>query len=58
VRAVAAPVIDARGRRIAALIVVGFKERLDMRTLKRIGAATAREAAALSGQLGRRERVA
>jgi DNA-binding IclR family transcriptional regulator len=50
--------VDARGRRVAALIVVGFKERLDMRTLKRIGAACAREAAALSGQLGRRERVA
>ena len=58
VRAVAAPIVDSRGRRIAALIVVGFKERLDMRTLKRIGAATAREAASLSGQLGRRERVA
>ena len=58
VRAVAAPVVDARGRRIAALIVVGFKERLDLRTLKRIGEACAREAAALSAQLGRRERVA
>ena len=58
VRAVAAPIIDARGRRVAALLVVGFKERLDMRTLKRIGGACAREAAALSVQLGRRKQVA
>lgn len=58
VRAAAAPVFDANGRRIAALIVVGFKERLDMRTLKRIGDACVREAAALSVQLGRREAVA
>jgi DNA-binding IclR family transcriptional regulator len=58
VRAVAAPVVDAHGRRVAALIVVGFKERLDLRTLKKIGEACAREAAALSAQLGRRENVA
>src|SRR4029077_7631627 len=58
VRATAAPIVDARGRRVAALLVVGFKERLDMRTLKRIGDACAREAAALSVQLGRREQVA
>jgi len=58
VRAAAAPIIDARGRRIAVLIVVGFKERLDMRTLKRIGERAAREAAVLSAQLGRREAVA
>jgi hypothetical protein len=38
--------------------VVGFKERLDMRTLKRIGDACAREATGLSAQLGRREAVA
>ncbi len=58
VRAAAAPIVDARGRRVAALLVVGFKERLDMRTLKRIGEACGREAAALSAELGRRERVA
>jgi DNA-binding IclR family transcriptional regulator len=58
VRAAAAPIIDARGRRIAVLIVVGFKERLDMRTLKRIGERAAHEAAALSAQLGHREAVA
>ena len=58
VRAAAAPIIDPRGRRIAVLIVVGFKERIDMRTLRRIGERAAREAAALSAQLGRREAVA
>jgi DNA-binding IclR family transcriptional regulator len=58
VRATAAPIIDPRGRRVAALLVVGFKERLDMRTLKRIGESCVREAAALSAQLARRERVA
>ena len=55
VRAVAAPIVDARGRRIAALLVVGFKERLDLRTLRRIGEGCAREAAQLSAQLARRE---
>ena len=58
VRAAAAPVIDARGRRIAALLVVGSKERLDLRTLRRVGEACAREATELSAQLGRREQVA
>ena len=58
VRAVAAPVVDAHGRRIAALLVVGFKERLDLRTLRRIGQRCAREAAALSTQLQRHEAVA
>ena len=58
VRAAAAPVIDAQGRRVAVLLVVGFKERLDMRTLKRVGEACGREAAALSAQLRRREAVA
>lgn len=58
VRAAAAPVFDAHGRRVAALIVVGFKERLDLRTLRRIGDRCAVEANALSAQLGRREAVA
>jgi DNA-binding IclR family transcriptional regulator len=58
VRAAAAPIVDARGRRVGALIVVGFKEQLDMRTLKRIGDACVREATALSAQLGRRRQVA
>ena len=58
VRAVAAPVFDAHGRRVAALLVVGFKERLDLRKLRRIGERCVVEAAALSAQLGRRESVA
>lgn len=58
VRAVAAPIIDAQGRRIAALLVVGFKERLDLRTLRRIGERCAVEARALSAQLDRRAAVA
>jgi len=58
VRAVAAPVTDASGRRAAVLLVVGFKERLDLRTLRRVGERCAREAAALSVELGRREAVA
>ena len=58
VRAAAAPVIDAQGRRVAALLVVGFKERLDLRTLRKIGERCAVEAATMSAQLGRREAVA
>ena len=58
VRAVAAPIIDAQGRRIAALLVVGFKERLDLRTLRRIGERCAVEAQALSAELDRRAAVA
>ena len=58
VRAVAAPIIDAEGRRIAVLLVVGFKERLDLRTLRRIGERCAIEAHALSAELDRRAAVA
>ncbi|MGH2499067.1 MAG: IclR family transcriptional regulator domain-containing protein, partial [Candidatus Limnocylindria bacterium] len=58
VRAVAAPVIDARGRRVAAVIVVGFKDRLDLRTLRRIGARCADAAAAMSRRIGRVEAIA
>lgn len=52
VRAVAAPIRDATGRRVAALIVVGFTARLDLRTLRRVGARCARAAAQLSARLG------
>lgn len=52
VRAVAAPIVDARGRRIAALMVVGFKERIDLRTLRRIGERCASAAQALSRRIG------
>ncbi len=54
VRAAAAPVIDRTGRAIGVLMVVGFKERLDLRTLKRIGADCARAAQQLSARLGSR----
>jgi DNA-binding IclR family transcriptional regulator len=53
VRAVAAPVTE-RGRPVAVLMVVGFKERLDLRTLKRIGIACEQAARLLSARLGSR----
>jgi DNA-binding IclR family transcriptional regulator len=52
VRAVAAPIIDARGRRIAVVMVVGFKERIDLRTLRRIGERCVSAAQALSKRIG------
>ena len=52
VRAVAAPVRDDRGQPVGALIVVGLKERLDLRILRRIGDRCAAEADALTLRLG------
>ncbi len=52
VRAVAAPIVDARGRRIAVVMVVGFKERVDLRTLRRIGERCVSAARALSQRIG------
>jgi DNA-binding IclR family transcriptional regulator len=52
VRAAAAPIVDARGRRIAVVMVVGFKERVDLRTLRRIGERCASAARALSQRIG------
>jgi len=52
VRAVAAPIVDARGRRIAVVMVVGFKERVDLRTLRRIGERCASAARSLSERIG------
>ena len=52
VRAAAAPVIDARGRTIAFVMVVGFKQRIDLRTLRRIGERCAAAAQAISRRLG------
>jgi DNA-binding IclR family transcriptional regulator len=52
VRAAAAPIVDARGRRIAALMVVGFKDRIDLRTLRRIGERCASAARQLSQRIG------
>jgi DNA-binding IclR family transcriptional regulator len=52
VRAVAAPIVDARGRRIAVVMVVGFKDRVDLRTLRRIGDRCRSAASALSRRIG------
>src|SRR5438046_5443266 len=52
VRAVAAPITDARGRKVAALMVVGFKERVDLRTLRRLGERCAAAARSLSQRIG------
>lgn len=52
VRAVAAPIIDARGHRIAVVMVVGFKERVDLRRLRRIGERCVSAARALSQRIG------
>lgn len=58
VRAVAAPVVDARGRRIAVVMVVGFKQRLDLRTLRRMGERCRTAAAELSRRIGGRSEEA
>jgi DNA-binding IclR family transcriptional regulator len=52
VRATAAPIIDARGRISAFVMVVGFKQRIDLRTLKRIGERCASAADAISRRIG------
>ena len=52
VRAAAAPIVDARGRRIAVVMVVGFKQRIDLRTLRRIGERCASAATSLSRRIG------
>jgi DNA-binding IclR family transcriptional regulator len=52
VRATAAPVVDARGRITAFVMVVGFKQRIDLRTLKRIGERCASAADAISQRIG------
>src|SRR5213594_405703 len=52
VRAVAAAVTDAHGRRVAAVMVVGFRERVDLRTLRRIGERCATAAVAMSRRIG------
>lgn len=52
VRAAAAPVLDARGRKVAFVMVVGFKQRIDLRTLRRIGEGCASAANELSRRIG------
>lgn len=54
VRAAAAPITDAAGRRIAAIVVVGFKQRIDKATLRRIGERCAQVASELSHRLADR----
>lgn len=56
VRAAAAPIVDARGRRIGFVMVVGFKQRMDLRTLKRIGAQCAAAAREISRRMGAKVR--
>ena len=48
----AAAVTDARGKRVAVVMVVGFKDRIDLRTLRRIGERCASAAAAISRRMG------
>lgn len=52
VRAAAAAVTDARGRKVAFIMVVGFKQRVDLRTLRRIGERCAAAAAAIGHRIG------
>ena len=54
VRAAAAPITDAAGRRIAAIVVVGFKQRIDKAALRRIGERCAQVASELSARLAER----
>jgi DNA-binding IclR family transcriptional regulator len=54
VRAAAAPITDAGGRRIAAIVVVGFKQRIDARALRRIGERCAQAAGEISSRLAER----
>jgi len=54
VRAAAAPITDAGGRRIGAIVVVGFKQRIDTRMLRRIGERCAQVAGELSARLAER----
>jgi DNA-binding IclR family transcriptional regulator len=52
VRAAAAAIVDARGRKVAFVMVVGFKQRVDLRTLRRVGERCASAAGALSRRIG------
>ena len=52
VRATAAPVYDARGRLVAALLVVGLSGSLALEDLAATGATTAATARAISSALG------
>lgn len=52
VRAAAAAIVDARGRKVGFVMVVGFKQRIDLRTLRRIGERCASAANELSRRIG------
>lgn len=52
VRAAAAPVFDARGRIAGFVMVVGFKQRVDLRMLRRIGERCQTAADELSRRIG------
>lgn len=54
VRAAAAAIVDARGEKIAVLIVVGFKSRLPLARLRQVAKLVAARAADVSAKLGRR----
>jgi DNA-binding IclR family transcriptional regulator len=58
VRGVAAPILDAHGVRIGCVMLVGFKDRLDLRTLRRIGQRVLATSRTLSRRLGASEAVA
>ncbi len=53
VRAAAAPIRDAAGRKVAVLLVVGFKSRVTAARLRRIGRLVAERAAEVSAHLSR-----
>ena len=55
VRAAAAAIEDARGRRIGVVMVVGFKQRVDQRTLRRMGERCRAAATELSRRIGARD---
>lgn len=54
VRAAAAPIVDASGRKVAALLVVGFKSRVSLARLRQLGKLVAERAAEVSRLLPRR----
>ena len=54
VRAAAAPIVDADGRKVAVLIVVGFKSRLPLGRLRQVARLVAARAAEVSAKLAGR----
>lgn len=57
IRGVGAPVLDYRGRPVAALSVAGPEQRVPRRRLRELGAATATAARELSARLGYTDRM-